>query len=642
MLSNLFVVFQNNSKEEAGCQTDSPSMVSLGIQTCAENIDYEFRKLRKRSISSEDESYGEKGKLVKVDVDLDSEEPESDVSPMKAFQAPMSAYYRRRLDMSCSSTDVSPVKPVKELADVANYESSDLPAPSETDESYAPSHSCTETDENAGSDECMSNFSRNYIVFGSQLQELFTTCRTIGCGALVMHNEDNPRISVTGSAVVVVAECINGHINRWSSQPQTGNFFTGNLLLSSAVFLHGYSYQDFETVLKAVGINVVTQREYYNLQSAYIIPSVDIFWDQHIEAVLCVFQGTDELKVCGDGRCDSPGYCATYGTYTVMDYSSTLIMAQETVRVTEVKNSYWMETEGLDRCLKFLDDHSVQVQVLATDQHPAATKLMRTEYPRIRHQFDLWHICKNLKKKLMAGKDSDLTPWCPAIANHLWYCAMTCENSALLLKEKWVSLLEHISNVHSWEHGELFFRCDHAEYSEEESKKRPWLKDTGKAFKTLKKHVLDDRLLKSLEKVTDGIHTGGLESLHALYTKYAPKRKTYEPKAFTARLRLAALDHNYNVQREQAVSATGKTAVKVQFSKAAKAYVIKKVPVKKTHEYIEEIVQMIMCKAAEKTSISAIKLPYQKPKSLGEHHGIEKKEEDLLEKFYSRFPNKKS
>ena len=61
------------------------------------------------------------------------------------------------------------------------------------------------------------------------------------------------------------------------------------------------------------------------------------------------------MVVIGDGRCDSPGHSATYGTYTMMDSKESLVLAMNVVKKTEVKNSYWMELEGFRRCMSDLE-----------------------------------------------------------------------------------------------------------------------------------------------------------------------------------------------------------------------------------------------------------------------------------------------
>ena len=70
---------------------------------------------------------------------------------------------------------------------------------------------------------------------------------------------------------------------------------------------------------------------------------------------LTEYAQTAELICAGDGRCDSPGHTAVFGTYSLMDTATNLVLSSHDVKVTEVKNSYWMEREGLIRCLKDME-----------------------------------------------------------------------------------------------------------------------------------------------------------------------------------------------------------------------------------------------------------------------------------------------
>ena len=75
-----------------------------------------------------------------------------------------------------------------------------------------------------------------------------------------------------------------------------------------------------------------------------------------------------ELYLAGDGRNDSPGHCATYSNYTLMDPVSSLIIHQEIVDVREAdgKNPN-MEKLGCQRALNHLKENKIKVAGPVTD-----------------------------------------------------------------------------------------------------------------------------------------------------------------------------------------------------------------------------------------------------------------------------------
>ena len=70
------------------------------------------------------------------------------------------------------------------------------------------------------------------------------------------------------------------------------------------------------------------------------------------------------------------------------------------IKVTETGSSSKMEVLGFRKCLLYLLDQGFSIEVLATDRHVQIRSIMNKEYSQIQHQFDVWHLCKSIKKKL--------------------------------------------------------------------------------------------------------------------------------------------------------------------------------------------------------------------------------------------------
>ena len=120
------------------------------------------------------------------------------------------------------------------------------------------------------------------------------------------------------------------------------------------------------------------------------------------------------MDVCGDGRCDSPGHSAKYGTYTLMDEKTNLIIEFSIVQVTEATSNA-MECERCKRTLNSITKKKIPLRCLTTDRHTTITAKMRTNYSNIVHQYDVWHLSKWVTKKLTkkAKKKTceELLPW---------------------------------------------------------------------------------------------------------------------------------------------------------------------------------------------------------------------------------------
>ena len=90
----------------------------------------------------------------------------------------------------------------------------------------------------------------------------------------------------------------------------------------------------------------LSERSFYNIQERCLFPVINDLWEQNRGEVISELRQKAVVKLNGDGRCDSPGHNAKYGTYTLMDSDSAKLAEFKVVQVSEVTSSNAMEKEG--------------------------------------------------------------------------------------------------------------------------------------------------------------------------------------------------------------------------------------------------------------------------------------------------------
>ena len=150
------------------------------------------------------------------------------------------------------------------------------------------------------------------IVFLSKLLLLFEFCH------LCFFSKPKVAVTQTGTMLTIQSECSNcGETFTWKSQPDLlGRFPAGNLLLSFAVLCAGTSIRKVLLVFRHMGLLVYHEPTYYYHQRHLLIPSVVAFWRKY-QAKLLDKLKDQEVVLAGDGRHDSMGHSAKYGTYTI-------------------------------------------------------------------------------------------------------------------------------------------------------------------------------------------------------------------------------------------------------------------------------------------------------------------------------------
>ncbi|XP_067306868.1 uncharacterized protein [Pseudorasbora parva] len=242
--------------------------------------------------------------------------------------------------------------------------------------------------------------------------------------------------------------------------------------------LHGYSdNQDAEAVWTAV------HKSWH-----FFPPSALLHYPYHRAGLRDEQRGIiRELKetgggliLSGDCRSDSPGHCAKYGSYSLIEDRINKVLDVQLVQSSEVPSSSWCELEGLKRSMQFLMDQDMQVSALITDRNRQVAKWVREKMcsKGTRHFFDVWHIGKSVQKALDAAAKErdceDLKLWSPAIINHLyWTAASTPTGDPDEMQAKWQSMINHVQDIH--EHSTpAFNKCSHPPL-EGEARNKEWL-----------------------------------------------------------------------------------------------------------------------------------------------------------------------
>lgn len=402
----------------------------------------------------------------------------------------------------------------------------------------------------------------SFIVLWDCLKLLFVYC--MKCG----HKVTDLQQSTKGAALIVSTICIEGHRMIWRSQAANNRFGVGTVKLATSLYCTGMSFIKFHSFAAAINMLFFSEATYYRIVRRFIAPCIKHTWMEHrMNNIREVTVREGGAWLSGDGQYDSPGYCAKYCTYTIMDVKTDKIIDFIVLQKGLVAGE--LEKPACDKLLtRLIEKDGINIDLFLTDRHRGIRKMMREKYDGILHEFDVWHVSKSLAKAIKAveKKAPTLEGWKPSIINHLWWSSMTCDANDDVLIEKFKSVLSHVTNTHSWEGNNHFHTCVHDNLDEEEERDVNWIDESSHDFRVLSNIILDKTFLHDLRHTKHYCHTGSLESYHNVRLKYLPKKSAFSYDGMVLRGMLAIIDHNENVGRVVRRTET-------RYSKITKKYV---------------------------------------------------------------------
>ena len=121
--------------------------------------------------------------------------------------------------------------------------------------------------------------------------------------------------------VIVIQRCKHcepkDHFH-WRSQPYIlGKHPAGNMLMSFGILLSGCCINKALLMFRHIGLLGISRRTYCKHQQKFLFPAIIKHWKTYQSKMIDLLKNVSENKWSGDGRFDSMGHSAKYGTYTM-------------------------------------------------------------------------------------------------------------------------------------------------------------------------------------------------------------------------------------------------------------------------------------------------------------------------------------
>ena len=139
---------------------------------------------------------------------------------------------------------------------------------------------------------------------------------------------------------------------------------------------------------------------FYRLQKRILFPVINKHYELSKPSIFSYMKTLDTVDLAGDGRCDSPGYNAKYGTYRFMLLPSKQIVNFKVTHVSQVANSNALENYGFLQALEEIETE-LPVTSITTDRHVQIKAYLKNRAD-IKPQFDVWHMSKSIKKNFLS------------------------------------------------------------------------------------------------------------------------------------------------------------------------------------------------------------------------------------------------
>uniref|UniRef100_A0A8C6UNC1 Uncharacterized protein n=1 Tax=Neogobius melanostomus TaxID=47308 RepID=A0A8C6UNC1_9GOBI len=178
-------------------------------------------------------------------------------------------------------------------------------------------------------------------------------------------------VSVKRRCTAVNAEwiCPNGHtVWRWTSQRYFKyGMLAGDFMLGCNILLSGNNYRNIALMFKFMNMGIMDPATYYKIQDGFCVDNIKAFWKSTKQGIINELKTKESIVLLGDARIDSPGFCAQYCTYTMMENDSKKIVHTFSTdkRYTQ-RNSVIMEKACFIKCIDAISQELISLTDIST------------------------------------------------------------------------------------------------------------------------------------------------------------------------------------------------------------------------------------------------------------------------------------
>ena len=143
------------------------------------------------------------------------------------------------------------------------------------------------------------------------------------------------------------------------------------------IILSGGTFERLKEIFKTALIPFVSRTTFYKILKKLLIPAINRVFVTQRQLLFDDAKEHGTIDLLGDGRCDFPGYNSKYGTYTIIDKKTCMIMDMHVFHVGIDGNSARIELDSFKNVLQRLYDNAINISSLTTDRHTQVRSLLR-------------------------------------------------------------------------------------------------------------------------------------------------------------------------------------------------------------------------------------------------------------------------